>query len=165
MCVSLLFFQVWTLLWDSAALAEYNHDHHDVNHAEPVHQRPHGHWTQHQTPLLHRCQTLWLFTASLSDWLCVCGATDGSCFSSFYSQINESVMCFFLLGLSYFFFFYEILFPVNLFSWVWFCSLQATELQYMVRVFLWVCLMRLSYKKGLWSGWTLNVRLLGEHRS
>ncbi len=127
MCVLLLFFQVWTLLWDSAALAEYNHDLHNVNHAEPVHQRPHGHWTQHQTPLLHRCQTLltlYSLFVQLSVW---------SCRLKLYQHF--------------------------------FIPRLINQIFYMVRVFLWACLMRLSYKKGLWSGWTLNGWLLGEHQS
>lgn len=100
------FFQVWTLLWDSTALAEYNHDHHNVNHAEPVHQRPHGHWTQHQTPLVHRWESLWLFTAS--EWVLFSALY---C-TFFYSQMNESFTFFWFLSLNVFFFPLNSLIPV-----------------------------------------------------
>ncbi len=57
--------QIWPLLRDTAAVAEHHHDRHHAHHAEPVHQRPHDHWTQHQKTLLHRSETLakGLFTA------------------------------------------------------------------------------------------------------
>ncbi len=53
----------------------------------------------------------------------------------------------------------------HLISWVWFCSLQTIELQSHGQGFLWACLMRLSHKKGLWSRWTLNGWLLGQHHT
>lgn len=59
--------QIWPLLRDAAAVAEHCHDRHHAHHAEPVHQRPHGHWTQHQKALLHRSETLCggLFTVQI----------------------------------------------------------------------------------------------------
>lgn len=60
-CLRVLFvllLQVWPLLRDAAAVAEHHHDRHHAHHAEPVHQRPHGHRTQHQEALLHRLEIL-----------------------------------------------------------------------------------------------------------
>lgn len=49
--------QVWSLLRHPAAAAERRHDRHHAGDAQPVHQRPHGVRTQHQTALLHRSES------------------------------------------------------------------------------------------------------------
>lgn len=54
--------QIWSVLRHPAAVAERHHDRYHAGDAQPVHRRPHGVWTQHQTALLHRSESTYTHT-------------------------------------------------------------------------------------------------------